>query len=109
VSDLGAASIGLVLGLCFVGAVLLRNEQAVREAWWRWRGMELVVHPAGPSRVKGKAPIKFWMVVSFGFMMIVWTGLAVTDGDASHIVLAALYVLVFCANLRKYKRSRCAT
>jgi len=104
-SDLGALSLGLVVGLCVVGAVLLRNEQKVREAWWRWRGMELVVHPAGPSATKGKAPVKGWMVVFLGLMTIAWGSMAAAADDAPHIILAALYLLVFYVNLRRYKRS----
>jgi hypothetical protein len=68
--------------------------------------MKLEVHPAGPSAIKAKAPIKLGMVVGFGLLTIAWLGLAIAASDASHIVLAALYLVVFCVQVRRYRRSR---
>lgn len=105
-SDLGALSLGLVFGLCMVGAVLLRNEQEIREAWWRWRGIDPEAHLAEQTAAKGKAPIKLSTVVGFGLLTIAWIGLAVVSGDVFQIILAALYLVVFCVYVRKYRRSQ---
>jgi hypothetical protein len=63
VSDLGALSIGIVLGLAIVAAVLLRNEEEVRRAWRKRGGIvEPEVRSARPEpEVESKAPpIRAW-------------------------------------------------
>lgn len=68
--------------------------------------MKLEVHPAGPSATKSRTSIKRGMVVGFGLLAVAYVGLATASGEVPYIVLAVLYLLVFCVNLRKYKRSR---
>lgn len=98
-SDLDAVLVGIVLGLAIVGAVLLRNEEKVREAWRQRRG--------------GSAPkagdTSRWMVVSMGLIAMVNIGLGVADGDAFHIILGTLWLLMFCLSLLKYRRSQGST
>jgi len=96
VSDLGAIAIGFVLGLAIVAAVLLRNEDEVREAWRRRRrGGE----PKG-------GPISHWPIVFLGLIAVANIGIAVDDGGALRISLAAAWLLLFCHHLLKYRRSR---
>ncbi len=93
-SDLGALSIGLVLGLAIVGAVLLRNEEEVRKAWRQRRGS------SGPKA----GPAGRWTVVFLGLIAVANIGLAVADGGAFRIILAAGWLLMFCNHLLKYRR-----
>jgi hypothetical protein len=95
-SALGALSIGFVLGLAIVGAVLLRNDEEVREAWRQRRG-------GGEPKA---GPGGGWIVVGLGLIATVNIGLAVADSDAFRIILAAGWLLVFCHHLMKYRRSR---
>jgi hypothetical protein len=108
VSDLGALSIGFVLGLAVVGAVLLRNEEEVKKAWRRRRG---IVEPKGLSADinSNAAPVRRGVVVGMGLLAIAYIGLAIASGDIFYIILAALYSLVFGAYLLKYRRSRSPT
>jgi hypothetical protein len=89
--SLGPALIGLVVGLAIVGAVLLRNEEKVREEWRRRRG------PAAPA---GRG-----LVMGFGLIAIANIAFAVIDGGVFRIALAAAWVLTFCFHLQKYRRS----
>lgn len=41
-----------------------------------------------------------------GLIAVAYIGLAVASGGTFYISFAALYLLVFGANLRKYRRSR---
>jgi hypothetical protein len=95
-SDLEAVLVGIVLGLAIVGAVLLRSEERIREAWRKRRGYS--EPKAGPS---GR-----WTVVGFGLIASANIGLAVADGGALRIILAAGWLLLFCHTLLKYRRSR---
>jgi hypothetical protein len=96
VSDLGAVLVGFVLGLAMVGAVLLRNEKEVREAWRRRRG---------GGEPKG-GPTGHWPIVFLGLIAVANIGIAVDDGGAFRISLAAAWLLLFCHHLLKYRRSR---
>jgi hypothetical protein len=91
VSVLGALSLGLVVGLAIVGAVLLRNEEKIREEWRRRRG------PAGPA---GRG-----LLMGFGLITIGNIAFAVIDGGVFRIALAAAWVWAFCFHLQKYRRS----
>ena len=82
-SDLDAVLVGIVLGLAFVGAVLRRNEEEVREAWRQRRG-----EPKAGNAAR-------WTVAGFGLIAIANIGLAVADGGAIRIILAALWLLLF--------------
>jgi hypothetical protein len=94
-NDLGPALVGAVLGLAMVGAVLLRNEEEIREAWRRRRaGIEPKAGPGGR-----------WIVVGFGLIASANIGLAVADGGAFRIILAAGWLLLLCHSLLKYRRS----
>ncbi len=95
-SILGALSLGFVLGLAIVGAVLLRNEEKVREAWDRRRAD---IEPK--ARAVGRG-----LVVALGLLAIANLALAVTSGDASDIVFAALYLLMLGVQLLRYRQSR---
>lgn len=92
-SDLDAVLVGIVLGLAIVGAVLLRNEEKIREAWRQRRGGG--EPKAGPGR---------WIVVGFGLIASANIGLAVADGGAFRVILAAGWLLLFCHSLLKYRR-----
>ncbi len=110
-SDLGAFSIGIVLGLAVVAAILLRNEEEVRRAWRKRRG---IVEPEVPSRatpeVKSKAPpIRAWHLASQGLLVILLVHFAVSDHDPFSIALAALSIPVFGVYLFRYRRSRGVT
>lgn len=104
-SDLGALSIGFVLGLAIVGAILLRKEEEVRRAWRRRRGIVEPTEPVGPAAdLKPSAtPIRRGIVVGMGLIAVAYTGLAVASGDIIHIILAAAYTLIFGVYLRKYR------
>jgi hypothetical protein len=112
VSVLGALSIGFVLGLAIVSAVLLRNEDEVRKAWRKRRG---IVEPEAPSvepgaNIKSKAPpIGPWHVAMQGLLVILLVRFAVSDGSAFSIVVAALSIPAFGVSLFRYRRSRCST
>jgi len=88
---LDAVLVGIVLGLAAMGAVLLRNEEKVREAWRRRRGA------AGPA---GRG-----LVMGFGLIAFANIAFAVIDGGVFRIALAAAWVLAFCLHLRNYRRS----
>ncbi len=95
-SILGALSIGFVLGLAIVGAVLLRNEEKVREAWYRRRAnIEPKVRAVGRG-----------LVVVLGLLAIANLALSVTSGEASGIVFSALYLLMLGVHLLRYRQSR---
>jgi hypothetical protein len=87
VSVLGALSIGFVLAI--VGAALLRSEEAVREAWRRRRGDG--EPQAGPTGL--------WPIVFLGLIAVANIGIAVDDGGAFRISLAAVWLLLFCHHL----------
>jgi hypothetical protein len=96
VSILGALSLGFVLGLSIVGAVLLRNEEKVKEAWYRRRAdLEPKVRAVGRG-----------LIVVLGLLVIANLALAVVSGDASDIVLAALWLLILGVHLLRYRRSQ---
>jgi hypothetical protein len=111
VSDLGALSIGFVLGLAIIGAVLLRNEDEVRRAWRRRRGIVEPEESVGAA-VDGKpnpAPIGPGIVAGMGLLAVAYIGLAVASGGVFYIIFAAAYSLVFGAYLLRYRRSRSST
>lgn len=110
-SNLGAITIGFVLGLAIVSAVLLRNEDEVRRAWRRRRGIVEPEEPVGPSAdIKPHpAPIRRWIVVGMGLIAVAYIGLAVASGDIIHIILAAAYSLTFGVYLLRYRHSRSPT
>jgi hypothetical protein len=97
VSVLGAVSIGFVLGLAIVGAVLLRNEEEIRKAWRR-RHPDVKARPAGRGTVIG-----------IGLIAIANIGLAVASGETLRILLAAGWLLVFGLSLQRYRRSQSST
>jgi hypothetical protein len=97
VSVLGALSIGFVVGLSIVGAVLLRNEEKIREAWRRR-------HPDSKAGPAGRGT-----VVAFGLIAIANVGLAVDSGEALRVLLAAGWLLMFGLSLRRYRRSQGST
>lgn len=110
-SVLGALSIGFVLGLAIVAAILLRNEEEVRRAWRKRRG---IVEPDEPveaaTDLKPNAtPNRRGIVVGMGLIAFAYVGLAVASGDTIHIILASAYSLIFGIYLLKYRRSRSAT
>lgn len=109
-SDLGAITIGVVLGLAIVTAVLLRNEDEVRRAWRRRRGIVEPAEPVEPAAdLKPNAtPIRRGIVVGMGLIAVAYIGLAVAAGDTIHIILAAAYSLTFGIYLLRYRRSRSA-
>jgi hypothetical protein len=96
VSDLGALAIGFVLGLAIVAAILLRNEERVREAWRRRRG-----DGEPKAGTTGR-----WPLVFSGLLAIAYIGMAVDDRGAFRIILAAAWLLMFCISLLQYRRSR---
>lgn len=93
-SALGALSIGFVLGLAIVGAVLLRNEEKIRKAWRRR-------HPDGKADSSGRGT-----VIGIGLIAIANIGLAAASGEALRILLATGWLLVLGLSLRRYKRSQ---
>ena len=107
-SDLGALSIGFVLGLAIVAAVLLRNEDEVRKAWRRRRG---IVEPDEPvTEVQPKAPQDSpWFVAVHGLLLIMLIHFAVSDHDAFSIAVAVLAIPAFGVILFRYRRSRRST
>ena len=110
-SDLGAITIGFVLGLAIVAAVLLRNEDEVRRAWRRRRGIVELAEPVGPAAdLKPSAtPIRRGIVVGMGLIAVAYISLAVASDDIIHIILAAAYSLIFGIYLLKYPRSQSTT
>jgi hypothetical protein len=108
VSDLGAISIGFILGLAIVAAVLLRNEEEVRRAWRRRRG---IVEPEEPiTEVNHKAPpVNGWHIALQGLLVILLVHFAISDHDALSIALAALSIPTFGVFLFRYRRSRSST
>jgi hypothetical protein len=104
-SDLGALSLGLVIGLCVVGAVLLRREEEIRKAWRRRRG---IVEPdESLPEVRPETPaIRAWQVAFQGLMVVLLVSHAVLHRDALRIVVAALSISAFGVFLFKYRRSR---
>jgi hypothetical protein len=108
VSDLGALSIGFVLGLAIVGAVLLRNEEEVRMAWRRRRG---IVEPDEPvTEVQPKAPQDSpWFVALHGLLVIMLVHFAVSEHNAFSIAVAVLTIAAFGVILFRYRRSRSPT
>ena len=107
-SDLGALSIGFVLGLAIVGAVLLRNEEEIRKAWRRWRG---IVEPDGSvAEVNPKAPpVSRWHVAFQGLFAIFLNYLAVSEQSAIRIAIAVLSIAAFGVMLFRYRRSQAST
>jgi hypothetical protein len=99
VSGLGPALVGLVFGLAVVGAVLLRNEDEVREAWQQRRG-------GGAPKAN---PAGRWSVVFLGLLASVNIGLGVASGDIFYIILGTLWLLMFCLSLLRYRRSQGST
>jgi hypothetical protein len=93
---LGAFAIAVTVGLAIVGAVLLRNEDKVRDAWLRRR--------AGKEPLAPRLTVAFW-----GLFTAASVGLAVASGEAIRIALSALYVVLFARLLRHHKRSQRAT
>jgi hypothetical protein len=112
VSDLGALAIGFVIGLAIVGAILLRNEDEVRRAWRKRRGIvEPEVPSVGPdAAIKPKAPpIGLWHLALQALLVIMLIHFAVSDHDAFSIVVAALSIPAFGITLLRYRRSRRST
>jgi hypothetical protein len=108
VSDLGALSVGFVLGLAIVGAVLLRNEEEVRKAWRRRRGI------AEPDQPVTGAPPKLHQhsrlfIAWQGLLMIMLIGFAVSNHNAFSIAVAVLSIPAFGVTLFRYRRSRGST
>jgi len=95
-SDLGTVLVGVVLGLAIVGAVLLRNEEEIREAWRQRRG----------DREPKAGDTSRWGIVFMGLIASVNVGLGIVSGDAFHITLGTLWLLMLYLSLRKYRRSR---
>jgi hypothetical protein len=108
VSDLGALSIGLVLGLAVVAAVLLRNEEEVRRAWRRRRGIVEPDEPIAAASPK-TPPIRGWHIAWQAVLVILLVRYAVSDHDAFSIAVAALAIPAFGITLFKYRRSRIST
>ena len=98
-SDLDAVLVGIVLGLAIVGAVLLRNEEKVREAWRQRRGGG--EPKAGPG---GR-----WILVGLGLLAMANVGIAAISRDPLRIPIAAGWLLVFGLSLRRYRRSQGST
>lgn len=104
-SDLGALAIGFVLGLAIVAAILLRNEEEVRKAWRRRRG---IVEPEEPvAEVPPKVSVdSAWFVAIQGLLVIMLVHFAVSDHNAFSIAVAVLAIPAFGVVLFRYKRSR---
>jgi hypothetical protein len=105
VSVLGALAIGFVLGLAIVGAILLRNEDEVRRAWRKRRGIVEPEEPVAevPLKVSPDSP---WFVAFQGLLMIMLVRFAVSDHNAFSIAVALLAIPAFGVTLFRYKRSR---
>ena len=111
-SDFGALSIGFVLGLAIIAAILLRSEEEVRMAWRKRRGIvepeAPFVEPSAESRSKAP-PVRAWHLAAQALLMVLLVRFAVSDQDAFSIAVAALSMPTFGVTLFRYRRSRDVT
>jgi hypothetical protein len=108
VSDLGALAVGFVLGLAIVAAILLRNEEEVRRAWRKRRGIVEPEEPATEAQPKALHDSP-WFVVLQGLLVIMLVHFAVSDHNALSIAVAVLAIPAFGVILFRYRRSRSST
>ena len=92
----GAAILAVVIGLSIVGALLLRNEDAVTKAWRKRR--------EGKDPLAPRLAMVFW-----GLFTILNIALAIDTGGTDRIVMAGLSIVVFERVLRRYRQPRRAT